>query len=203
MPTTCFEWFNYSLWLVESMTPAFAVIVAVFGARSWRAQQRATKRAEVAGQAHVATLRLCDALEHVISPWSTNLPTPQPPVAPGGAPEEPEIARREHRAQVMEKEIEQRWIQIQAHETSFRIAWELTMVYVPDAVATLSAIWSKRMDIWSNQLNAADAIRYGWEAEPFAVEAKKKGFANQTLRSELNVLCNAAVTTLGPLARME
>jgi len=208
MPNTCIcEWnWNYFFWMLETLTPAIAVGVAVWGATSWRRQQRTTKRAEIAGQTLVATQRFVSAMEYVASPALMKFgkgETSVPSEYKGESAEERAVELREHRARMLGKDLDHRWEQIKPDEQNFHTSWELARVYLPPpATEVLKRIWLKRADIASSQVTVVDTVHYGRTDEPLAAAARERAFGAK-VRDEVVALRDEALAAIGPLARLD
>lgn len=171
----------------------FGVIKGSKELDKWRTERSATKRAEVAGEALVATIRFTDGLKQIASPFVV-----------GSAPAEGEpeaVGERERETQDAEwlgAVLTERWEAFKPFATRFVDAWELAQVYLPDDVSELMReMWKARSAINATQNTYVMMLRQHHH-EPKLYE----GALGLHLEKELDELCERARKLLRPLAQL-
>jgi hypothetical protein len=175
------SWVSAFAGLIAASTGAFLARRATKELDRWRTQQRETKKAAVAGEVLVASLRFLTAVAS-----TTNL------VVRGQlAAHDP---NDEHKG--MREASEADWNAIADISNEFIKVWELAETYLPEDVAELlEEIWEVRSDLQASQMGffimplgeGTDFFKSGWGRVP---------------REKLDALRVRARNLLRPLAQM-
>jgi hypothetical protein len=169
--------------IAAALAASTASFVAWRGSRElnrWRTQQRETKRAAIAGEVLVATLRFLTGLAS-----TTRVVSTRPMV---------EDPNDEHRA--FREASEADWTAIVAVSNEFISAWELCETYLPEDVDRLmERVWALRAEIKSNQ-RTFFAVPLGRGVEFF------EGGWGRRPNERIEALRKEARTLLRPIAQM-
>ena len=142
-----------------------------------RNEKRIVKRAEVAGEVMVATLRYLTALDSVVSIYSN-------------AQKEPDDDPRDEHAP-MRGVTNKLWISIGDVSNAFIRAWELAETYLPRTVdELLQGIWQLRAEIRAGQHTffavplgqGSEFFKQGWGKMPEAAIKQVREKAHKLLR---------------------
>jgi hypothetical protein len=173
---------------------AFTVYRGTQEWNKWKRERHVLKRAEVAGEVLVSSLRFLTGLQQIASPWITG---EGPPDAEPEPTSERDRSKRD--AEALGHILSNRWEQFSATSTAFVDAWERAEVYLPEnVIALLEEVWKARASIHSNQHMHVMMGRQGHADRYDFFEA---GFGTD-IRKSLDDLRNRVKGILRPLAQM-
>lgn len=171
-------------WLSALASAASAIAAAVTSLRTmrelgrWREQKSETKRAEVAGEVLVATLRFLTAVSGTASIFGKH-----------GEDDEKQTGFR--------KEVAERWAATSDISNAFIKAWELAETYLPDAVNDLlGRVWQEKASLAASQMTFFQIVGH-----PMAAEFFNQGFGSDP-EKRLAALRDEARRVLRPLAQL-
>lgn len=193
------DW-HYFVWLVANLAAGVGVGVALLlglrESRRWRHQAQATKRAEIAGEVHGATVRFIGATLHATSQWHSAAPAP--------SQEDSEVTA-EHQskganyANTLISRYEPRWTELEPLQRAFLDATDRASVYLPKHVSTLiDRVWIAKQQVQHNQSMFITMLRNGVTNERFF----DGGWGIQ-VQNELLELRQRVFDEVGPLMRLE
>jgi len=199
MPNTCICQWNWSFffWAIGTLTPTIAVGAAIWGATSWRRQQRATKRSEIAAEALTATLRLLAELDDVVAPVYLVRATEDQPS--DDTPSEPRNAEADERA--LEADLTNRLVRFKPTERTFADAQTLARIHLEREVCTLlDEIAELTPSIWGTQFAFISRLRDATHAATFDEDALQRC---KEVEAQIEVLRKKAVAVLSEIAQLK
>ena len=172
---------------------AFTVYKGTQEWKKWKRERHVLKRAEVAAEVLVTTLRFLSGLQQIASPWITGEGRDDQSPPPTS-----ERDRRQRDIEALAKILAQRWESFAPTSNAFVAAWEHAEVFLPAGVMDfLEKIWKARASIKSNQHTHIVQARQGGDNPKFF-----EGGLGDEVELKLLDLRKEAKEILRPLAQM-
>lgn len=178
------QWISAIASVASSSIALTAVLIGISKAKKeldrWREEKRDVKRAEIAGEVLVASLRFLSGLETIVSNFRLQV-------------DEDEATS----PYAFEDEVAKRWVRFSETEKKFREAWQLAETYLPDEVSQLlENVSQESNNIWASQ-KTHFAVPAGSASESFDM-----GFGSKP-KVRLKDLRSKCRQTLRPIAQLE